>query len=136
MLEGKAEITAFDRHLSEDEAAALLQPFDILCTEARGLLDQYLTGTDRRRGRSDRDSAIRPHRRCAGLDVFDVEPLPADHPLRTMDNVTLTANLGYVTSETLRAFYTDTLEAVVAYVDGAPIRVANPDALAHPKQRQ
>ena len=72
----------------------------------------------------------------AGLDVFDVEPLPADHPLRTMDNVTLTPHLGYVTSETLRAFYTDTLEAVVAYVDGAPIRVANPGALAHHKQRQ
>ena len=62
----------------------------------------------------------------AGLDVFDVEPLPADHPLRTMDNVTVTPHLGYVTSETLRAFYTDTLGAVVAYVDGAPIRVANP----------
>jgi len=49
-----------------------------------------------------------------------------------MDNVTITPHLGYVTFETLRAFYTDTLEALVAYVDGAPIRVANPDALAHP----
>ncbi|MCL4861268.1 MAG: D-2-hydroxyacid dehydrogenase family protein [Caldilineaceae bacterium] len=65
----------------------------------------------------------------AGLDVFDVEPLPADHPFRTMDNVTLTPHLGYVTRETLRAFYGDTLEAVQAFADGAPIRVANPQAL-------
>jgi phosphoglycerate dehydrogenase-like enzyme len=71
----------------------------------------------------------------AGIDVFDVEPPPADHPFRTMDNVTVTPHLGYVTYETLRAFYTDTLEAVVAFSDGKPLRVANPDALAHAKQR-
>ena len=43
---------------------------------------------------------------------------------------------GYVTRETLTAFYTDTLEALVAFADGAPIRVANPDALAHARQRR
>jgi phosphoglycerate dehydrogenase-like enzyme len=72
----------------------------------------------------------------AGIDVFDVEPPAADHPFRTMDNVTITPHLGYVTHETLTAFYTDTLEAVVAFADGAPIRVANPDALTHAKQRK
>ena len=46
-----------------------------------------------------------------------------------------TPHLGYVTYETLKAFYTDTLEAVVAFSDGKPIRIANPDALAHAKQR-
>lgn len=70
----------------------------------------------------------------AALDVFDIEPLPSDHPFRAMDNVIITPHLGYVTRETLTAFYTDTLEALVAFVDGAPIRVANPDALAHAKQ--
>jgi phosphoglycerate dehydrogenase-like enzyme len=72
----------------------------------------------------------------AGIDVFDEEPPPADHPFRIMDNVTLTPHLGYVTHETLRAFYVDTLEAVVAFADGKPIRVANPDALAHPRQQR
>jgi len=71
----------------------------------------------------------------AGIDVFDVEPPPPDHPFRTMDNVVVAPHLGYVTRETLIAFYSDTLDAVVAFANGAPIRVANPAALEHPKQR-
>jgi phosphoglycerate dehydrogenase-like enzyme len=86
---------------------------------------------------ADLIAALRARRIAgAGLDVFDVEPPPADHPFRTMDNVIVTPHLGYVTSETLTAFYTDTLEALVAFADGTPIRVANPDALTHPRQRR
>jgi len=72
----------------------------------------------------------------AGIDVYDAEPPAADHPFRTLDNVTVTPHLGYVTRETLTAFYTDTLEAVVAFAEGVPIRIANPEALTHPKQRR
>ncbi len=67
----------------------------------------------------------------AGLDVFDEEPPPRAHPFRTMDNVTVAPHLGYVTRESLTAFYVDTLEAVVAFVNGTPIRIANPAVLAH-----
>jgi phosphoglycerate dehydrogenase-like enzyme len=66
----------------------------------------------------------------AGFDVYDVEPPPPDHPLRRLPNVTLSPHLGYVTREMLSAFYADTIEAVVAWLDGTPIRIANPDAAA------
>ena len=60
----------------------------------------------------------------AGLDVFDQEPPAPNHPLRSMDNVTLSPHLGYATAETLAAFYADSLEAIEAFADGA--RSASP----------
>ncbi|HEY1570468.1 MAG TPA: D-2-hydroxyacid dehydrogenase family protein [Pseudonocardiaceae bacterium] len=59
----------------------------------------------------------------AGLDVYDEEPLPADHPLRTAPRTVLTPHLGYVTRATFTAFYGQAVEDVRAYVDGTPIRV-------------
>ncbi len=65
----------------------------------------------------------------AGLDVFAGEPPPADHPFRSMPNVTVTPHLGYVTRETLHAFYADTIDNVVAWLDGNLTRIANPDVV-------
>jgi D-3-phosphoglycerate dehydrogenase len=65
----------------------------------------------------------------AALDVYDIEPLPAGHPLRSMDNVTLSPHLGYVSEEVYRTFWSDCLENVEAWLDGKPVRVLNPDAL-------
>ncbi len=62
----------------------------------------------------------------AALDVYDREPLPAEHPLRRMDNVTLSPHLGYVNDENLRMFYGDALENIEAFLAGKPIRVINP----------
>lgn len=62
----------------------------------------------------------------AGLDVFDVEPLPLDHPLRRLDNIVITPHLGYVTDETYRIFYGNALEDIQAFLKGEPIRVLNP----------
>ena len=62
----------------------------------------------------------------AGLDVFDMEPLPTDHPLLALDNVLLTPHLGYVTQETYRTFYGQTLENIRSFIQGKPQRVMNP----------
>ena len=59
----------------------------------------------------------------AGLDVFDTEPLPLDHPLRKLDNVVLTPHLGYVTRENLGANYRGAVEDIRAWLDGKPVRM-------------
>jgi len=66
---------------------------------------------------------LRGGRISAGLDVYDIEPLPAGHPFTTMRNVVLTPHLGYVVEETMRRFYAQSVENILAYLDGAPIRV-------------
>jgi phosphoglycerate dehydrogenase-like enzyme len=62
----------------------------------------------------------------AALDVFDTEPLPADHELRTLPNTVLTPHCGYVTRENLRDWYVAVVEDVAAWAAGAPIRVMTP----------
>jgi phosphoglycerate dehydrogenase-like enzyme len=62
----------------------------------------------------------------AGLDVYDEEPLPLDHPLRTLPNTVITPHLGYVTEETYRIFYGHALEDVRAWLAGQPVRVLRP----------
>ena len=59
----------------------------------------------------------------AALDVYGVEPLPADHPLRKLDNVLLTPHIGYVTAENLAKMYPAVLEDIVAFLEGKPIRI-------------
>jgi D-3-phosphoglycerate dehydrogenase len=59
----------------------------------------------------------------AGLDVFDVEPLPLDHPFRKMDNVVITPHLGYVSEQNYRKYFPDVVEDIRAWLDGKPVRV-------------
>jgi phosphoglycerate dehydrogenase-like enzyme len=73
---------------------------------------------------------LRAGRLIAALDVFDQEPLPADHPLRSLPNTVLTPHQGYATKEIYSQFYSESIENVLAYLDGNPIRMLNPEALA------
>ena len=65
----------------------------------------------------------------AGLDVYDQEPLPPDHPLRRAPNTVLTPHLGYGVAEVWSQFYPESIENALAFLDGKPVRVMNPDAL-------
>jgi phosphoglycerate dehydrogenase-like enzyme len=59
----------------------------------------------------------------AGLDVFDVEPLPLDHPFRKLDTVVITPHLGYVSEQNYRKYFPDIVEDIRAWLDGKPVRV-------------
>lgn len=61
----------------------------------------------------------------AGLDVYDVEPLPTDHPLRNLDNTVLTGHTGYVVRENYELAYGQAVEDIRAWRDGTPVRVLN-----------
>ena len=61
----------------------------------------------------------------AGLDVYLVEPLPADHPFRVLPNVVATPHVGFVTEENMRIFFEQSLENLAAFLAGKPINVIN-----------
>jgi phosphoglycerate dehydrogenase-like enzyme len=58
----------------------------------------------------------------AGLDVYDIEPLPLDHPLRSMPKTVVTPHIGYVSTASYATFYAQIVEDLVAWLDGAPVR--------------
>jgi phosphoglycerate dehydrogenase-like enzyme len=100
---------------------ARMKPGSILVNTSRGpIVDEAALLAALARGRPGH----------AALDVYDREPLPADHALRKLENVTLSPHLGYVSSDVLRAFYADTVDNVEAWLDGRPQRLLNPEALA------
>ena len=59
----------------------------------------------------------------AGIDVYDKEPLPIDHPLRSCPNVIMTPHIGYVTDENYRSSYPQIVENIASFLDGKPQRV-------------
>jgi phosphoglycerate dehydrogenase-like enzyme len=93
---------------------ALMKPSAVLVNTSRGpLVDEVALVAALREGRIG----------GAGLDVFDEEPLPEDHPLRTTPRTVLTPHLGYVTDEAYRVFYADTVQDIEAWQAGSPVRV-------------
>lgn len=71
----------------------------------------------------------------AALDTFDIEPLPAGHPLFKTPNTLICPHLGYVTEESYRAFYAGVIENIRAFASGEPVRTINEDVLTSPQFR-
>ena len=71
----------------------------------------------------------------AGIDTFDIEPVPSEHPILKLPNTVLTPHVGYVTEEGYRAFYSGVVEDIRAFASGEPIRVVNPEVLEAPQLR-
>ncbi|EGH97245.1 MULTISPECIES: D-2-hydroxyacid dehydrogenase family protein [Pseudomonas syringae group] len=102
------------RGLVDAEALGWMKPSAYLINSSRGpIIDQAAL------------IKVLQQRHIAGaaLDVFDIEPLPADHPFRTLDNVLATPHIGYVTENNYRTFYGQMIEAIQAWHAGSPIRV-------------
>jgi phosphoglycerate dehydrogenase-like enzyme len=91
---------------------ALLKPGTVIVNTSRGpLIDEAALL-----------SALQAGRIVAALDVYDREPLPLDHPLRGAPNTVLSPHLGYCVRENFTVFYRQSIENVLAFLDGAPIR--------------
>ena len=71
----------------------------------------------------------------AGLDTFDIEPLPKDHPFLKMANTIIAPHQGYVTEISYRAFYAGVVEDINGMASGEPVRVINPEVLNSPQLR-
>ena len=72
----------------------------------------------------------------AAVDVYEQEPLtdPAD-PLLSMSNVICTPHIGYVTRDEFELQFADVFDQIVAFANGAPTNVVNPEAMAKRRQR-
>jgi phosphoglycerate dehydrogenase-like enzyme len=102
------------RGLIGREELALMRPTSYLINTSRGPIVDEAALVD----------ALTSRRIAgAGLDVFDVEPLAPEHPLRTLPNTIVTPHIGYVTTGTYEVFYGQALADIEAYLAGEPIRV-------------
>lgn len=108
------KLSARSRGLVGAAELAAMKPSAILVNTSRGpIVDADALLSALREGRI----------RGAGIDVYDDEPLAADHPLRSAPRTVLTPHLGYVTEGTYRVFYPQAVEDIAAWRAGAPIRV-------------
>lgn len=106
------------RHIIKAEQLSLMKPTAYLINTARGPL-------------VDEDALVAAlhenHLAGAALDVYDVEPLPEKHPLRSCENAVLSPHMGFVTRDAYHHFFSQAVEAIDTYLQGkVPPRALNP----------
>jgi len=107
------------RGLVQAADLALMKPTAYLINTSRGPIVDEVALID----------ALRERRIAgAGLDVYDVEPLPVDHPLRSLPNTLLLPHIGYVTTDGYRTWFEQVVEEILAWTDGNPIRTLEASA--------
>lgn len=102
------------RGLVDAQALAWMKPSALLVNTARGpIVDEAAL-----------IKALQKNRLAgAALDVFDIEPLPANHPFRTLENVLATPHVGYVSQQNYHQFFSQMIEDIQAWAAGEPIRL-------------
>jgi phosphoglycerate dehydrogenase-like enzyme len=119
ILSVHVQLSERTRGLVGGRELSLMKPTAYLVNTARGPI-------------VDEAALVRALQTCAiagaGLDVFDQEPLPPDHPFKRLDSTLLMPHAGYVTEAQYRIRYRETVEDIAAYLAGAPLRVLNPKA--------
>jgi len=113
-------LNANTRGMIGDKELAMMKPGALLVNTARGaivseaaMIKALETG----------------HLGGVGLDVYEVEPLPMDHPLRRFDNAILLSHRGYATVEVLRERYEEAITNILNFMDGKSVTLHNPEAL-------
>ncbi|NMG39579.1 D-2-hydroxyacid dehydrogenase family protein [Chelativorans sp. ZYF759] len=109
-------LTAETRHIIGARELGLMKSDSVLINTSRGpLIDEAALIAALEKGQIG----------GAGLDVFDSEPLPADHPFRRLPNVLATPHLGYVTRDNFAIQFPEVVEDIATWLDGRPVRVLN-----------
>jgi phosphoglycerate dehydrogenase-like enzyme len=112
-------LSARSRHMIGADELARLKPGALLVNTSRGpLVDEEALV-----------AALHTGRMMAALDVYGTEPLPGDAPILHAPNTVLTPHLGYTVTDAFGAFYGQSVENILAFIEGAPIRMVNPAAI-------
>jgi phosphoglycerate dehydrogenase-like enzyme len=107
-------LTPKSRGLIGEKELGLMKPSGLLVNTSRGPIVEEAALL----------AALRAKRIAgAGFDVYDVEPLPLEHPLRKLDNVVLTPHLGYASQQNYRAYFAGVVDDIRGFLDGKPVRV-------------